>query len=357
MIRQKLGFCFLVVFAASCKHGQASEDSTSKESAIALVIPSMPAKVCETKFDHPDWVSKPLAYDAGDYSGILTKMVEIRSGYRPAMAPQTKGNILYLQGLGDSMMNHKPLFDRITAAGYGVIAFDYMGQGGSCGTMNNTRIATITGAQEKREIAVLAKAVWNLYRSELHDQEEPTAIIGWSTGGLAAYKFAAETAGKAWGKKFVLIAPGICPRTFVGKTTSLAEIQADYDAGNLKLMEILSENLTVATGLYETGKVSNPHVDAISPNSPVKVPKFAVNLLVSSYLSRHSWAPNQQIKGLVLLSDAADTYVDPECTREIFRKYPNFRIRQYDKALHEIDNEVPSTQRNVQNDIVNFLDE
>lgn len=70
--------------------------------------------------------------------------VDIRLGYLTAnSAVPFKGNILYYQGLGDSILNHDPLFSVLTNAGYRVIAFDYMGQGGSDGSMNHTSITNI----------------------------------------------------------------------------------------------------------------------------------------------------------------------------------------------------------------------
>ena len=69
---------------------------------------------------------------------------KIRSGYLAENPNVTfRGNIIYYEGLGDSMMNHMPLFQTLTQAGYRVIAFDYMGQGGSKGSMNDTRIYQI----------------------------------------------------------------------------------------------------------------------------------------------------------------------------------------------------------------------
>lgn len=57
---------------------------------------------------------------------------KIRMGYYPEQGV-FKGNILYYEGLGDSMLNHAPLFEKLSQNGYRVIAFDYMGQGGSSG--------------------------------------------------------------------------------------------------------------------------------------------------------------------------------------------------------------------------------
>ena len=62
---------------------------------------------------------------------IKYKKATIRTGLLKSDSLTSLGTILYLQGLGDSMMNHAPLFNHLNRNGYNIIAFDYMGQGGS----------------------------------------------------------------------------------------------------------------------------------------------------------------------------------------------------------------------------------
>ena len=386
--------------ATSCKQYKEVASSDIKGGAVQIVKPSQAKKVCpdsEKEFMLSGWLIRVLDFDKGNTAGFPHELVKIRTGYLPPKG-ESKGFVLYLEGLGDSMMNHAPLFEKIQNSGYGVIAFDYMGQGGSCGTMNDTLIQSQSPNGEKSEIGELAKAVWKSFSDKTNGQAQPSVIVGWSTGGLAAYKFAAAQSGAVWGKKFVLIAPGICPHAFVGKTTSLEDIKEDFAndvhhfvekisdnaailrggktlvnaaifsaeimTGNLALafdrkkihfMEIMSENLTTATKSYDSGQLVNPHTDEIMPKSPVMVPKFAANLLVTAYNARTSWHVESGIQGLVLLSDAKDGYVDPDCTRKIFASQPNFTIIQYPGALHEIDNEIPEIQTAMQNDIIKFL--
>ncbi len=65
--------------------------------------------------------------------------LSMRVGYS-LETTKLKGCILYLQGLADSIQNHAPYFSRLNDAGYRIIYFDYLGQGGSEGSMNDTRI-------------------------------------------------------------------------------------------------------------------------------------------------------------------------------------------------------------------------
>ena len=61
--------------------------------------------------------------------------------------------------------------------------------------------------------------------------------------------------------------------------------------------------------------------------------------------------------GLVLLSDSKDKYVDAEDTRAAVadKTSGRFEVIQYPKALHEIDNEIPSTAKKFRSDVISFL--
>lgn len=245
---------------------------------------------------------------------------EIRAGFL-AHQGKFKGNILYFQGLGDSMLNHDPLFSKLTKAGYRVIAFDYMGQGGSSGKMNRTRIEYIPWIGER---------VWNKFA--LNTSVFPVkTIIGWSTGGLAAY----VSAGTHKADKVILIAPGIAPRKIVGEA-----------------YEITIESLT--TDIY-FDRQSNPHRDEIKPNSPLKVPAFSIDLIATSEKMKDKKI-STAVKGLVLLSGEEDTYVNAEKTYKILaRSAPHFQIKHFPDALHEIDNERKEIRDSAHKEILNFL--
>jgi alpha-beta hydrolase superfamily lysophospholipase len=252
--------------------------------------------------------------------GVKFTRADIRAGYL-AHEGTFKGNVIFFQGLADSMLNHAPLFNKITKAGYRVIAFDYMGQGGSTGKMNKTRIEYIPWIGER---------VWNKFA--LNTNEFPLkTIIGWSTGGLAAYVSAIEH--KA--DKVILIAPGIAPRKIVGEA-----------------YEITLESLT--TDVY-FDRQSNPHRDAIKPTSPLKVPAFSVDLILTSEKMKNKPVSNA-VKGFVLLSGEDDTYVNAERTHRILEKSaPHFQVKAYAGALHEIDNERKEIRESAHRDILNFL--
>ena len=99
----------------------------------------------------------------------------------------------------------------------------------------------------------------------------------------------------------------------------------------------------------------DPHADPIRPDSPLKVPLFAANIIASSKIAKH-WTIPSAVKGLVLLSGPADTYVDGDKTRAILSENaPHFEVAAYPTALHEIDNEVPSVRAAMTAEILRFL--
>jgi len=250
----------------------------------------------------------------------------IRAGHMPHEG-NFKGNVIYFEGLGDSMLNHAPLFKKITKAGFRLIAFDYMGQGGSSGRMNKTRIDYIPWIGER---------VWNKLAINT-DKFPAKTIIGWSTGGLAAYVTASEN--KA--DKVILIAPGIAPKKIVGEGLF-------NDIPN----EITLESLT--TDVY-FDIASNPHKEEIKPNSPLKVPHFSACLILTAK-KMEDVKISKSIKGFVLLSGENDSYVNAEKTKKIISKNaPHFKVKSYAGALHEIDNERKEIRDVAHQDILKFL--
>jgi alpha-beta hydrolase superfamily lysophospholipase len=247
-----------------------------------------------------------------------------------------KGCVMYLQGLGDSILNHRELFKNLSLNGYRVITFDYQGQGGSSGSMNHSRI--YDKIYPKLEIGEQAKFVWdqlsNIKNKNGADcSYSQKMLIGWSTGGLAAYKLAHEK----WADQIVLIAPGLYPKKFVGEA-------ANSKYKMLTFAQVITES-TLTTNKFENK--TNPHIDPIKPTTPSVVPLFASNLLLSSQLS-HFWDIPEKTEGLVFLSGENDTYVDLKPTQKLLsEKARHFSIITYPEALHEIDNEVESTSKDL----------
>ena len=260
---------------------------------------------------------------------IKQKIQQIRIGYLKENPEKPfKGNILYYQGLGDSFLNHDPLFEVLINDGYRVISFDYMGQGGSSGSMNDTRIADIN-------------TLGDIVISALGNKTDPKySIIGWSTGGLAAYRKAYYDEGKTI-KSVIIIAPGIVPNYLVGEGLF-----------NWPIDEITMRTLTNNKFI----RVNDPHHDPISPTSPICVPSFALDLQKTAKKAQKNWAISDSIKGLVFLSGPNDTYVNAKKTRKVLHRLAHhFEMYTYKDALHEIDNEIPSISLDLQKRVLNFL--
>lgn len=276
-----------------------------------------------------DFLIQMLDYDT---KTPLVNKVNLRTAiFRESKEEKFKGCILYLEGLADSIRNHLPLFNALTRNGYRVLAFDYMGQGGSQGSMNHTRLRDLN--YPVLEIGNQAKTVWEKYtnyknKNGLTCSNSRKRVIGWSTGGLAAYKLAYE----GWADDIVLIAPGIYPKTFVGEAAHAHSMMFTFQ-------QVITER-TLTNNKFEDQQ--NPHMDPIKPISPALVPLFSANLLLTSNLS-HQWQIPERINGLVFLSGSDDTYVDKELTKvTLAEKAPHFSVVEFNEALHEIDNEIPT---------------
>lgn len=277
---------------------------------------------------HP-YLANPLVHD-----------VHLRTGYyTESKNTPFKGCVMYLEGLGDSVANQQPLFHHLSESGYRVVFFDYMGQGGSEGSMNNSRVTD--PINDSLQLSSQAKLVWNLYSHPCGTSKK--LVMGWSTGGLVGYKLARE----GWADAVILIAPGIHAKKFVGEAATSPEAL-------VALQPVISER-TLTRNTFKGGY--NPHVEKIKPDSPVKVPLFAANLLASSLLSQ-SWQINSKVKGLVFLSGVEDTYVDRNATMKTLKKNaPHFGVVAYDGALHEIQNEIPEVALDMYQKTTQFLDQ
>ena len=281
--------------------------------ALTLLLPLEVAAAPSTA-KPSNWVLSDVAQANG--SG---PPVRIRAGYfTESSKVPFRRNIVYLQGLADSMMNHDSFFRALSDAGHRVVAFDYMGQGGSGGSMNDTRIEGIVELAR----AVCAKFCRPMNRLPVY--------MGWSTGGLAAYWAATQSSVT---DTVVLITPGLSVKLVPGK------------------WGVITED-TLTSAKFAPGK--NPHVDPIKPKSPALVPLFATDLLAKSVKSRW-WEVRPNVRGFVALA-GDDKYADSTAVAERVRKNaPWFRVVNYPKARHEIHNEVPAIRDALVRDALAFL--
>jgi alpha-beta hydrolase superfamily lysophospholipase len=172
-------------------------------------------------------------------------------------------------------------------------------------------------------------------------------VIGWSTGGLAAYYAAAH----GLADRVVLIAPGIVAKN---------------------VFVITEKSLT--SDRY-AAKEEDPHLDPISPHSPLLVPHFACDLLRTGYAARGlvlgrpclsplpvttpakagAWKLPDAFPGFVALSDPNDKYVDAAKTLPVLSANTKFEVESYAGALHEIGNERAGIREKFFADVLAFL--
>lgn len=267
------------------------------------------------------------------------------------------GCIIYLEGLGDSILNHYPFFNKLRNNGFRVLLFDYLGQGGSEGNMSETRVTSKGDPfpkSKKYEIGEQAKFVWNRYAkidntiSTNSCKNHPKRIIGWSTGGLAAYRLANE----GWADQVILIAPGIAPKYCVGEAGGKGLIDCLNTVLDTDKTTITERTLTKNT--FAQG--NNPHLDKVKPDNFRQIKEFAINLLSTAYIQAPFWKIPKSKKGLVFLSGADDTYVNKDQTISILKKNaPHFQTTVYENALHEIDNEVPEISEEMHQKTIDFF--
>lgn len=275
----------------------------------------------------------PFAASEVSYAGHTLRVGQY------AESTEFRGCVLYLEGLGDSILNHEPLFASLSRGGYRVISFDYFGQGGSSGSMNETRVED--ALNPSTEIGTQARFVWGLHPECASSKKR---VVGWSTGGLAAYKLAVEK----WADAVVLLAPGLYPNTFVGEAALNSSLLWKVISWSpFELYPIIS-----LRSLTRDLNHSGAHVDGVSPRNPMMVPGFAKNLIVTSMIYR---SQTTDVPGLALLSGDEDTYVDRQKSEKMFKDLPHFIVHSYPGALHELDNELPEVRQNVQKRTLEFF--
>lgn len=252
-----------------------------------------------------------------------------------------RGCVLFLEGLGDSILNHEPLYRSLAQGGYRTITFDYFGQGGSSGSMNDTRVEDAKNPYV--EIGTQARFVWGLHPECASSKK---LVIGWSTGGLAAYKLAVEK----WADAVVLLAPGIYPNKFVGRAARQASLLWKV-IGHTGFKPEFYPVIGLETLTRDLDR-SHAHVEGVKPSSPTAVPLFALNLIVTSMLYRET---TTDVPGLALLSGDEDTYVDRKKSEKFFKTLPNFKVHSYPGALHELDNELEPVRVDVQKRALEFF--
>jgi alpha-beta hydrolase superfamily lysophospholipase len=339
---KNLSLALLVLLSAAC--ATTSDKKPDRDPAVSAEADDIDAREARL-------IDRSLVYwEDTNLGGLPFKQ---RTGY-VMEAPDVRflGCIIYLQGLGDSIKNHYPLFSLLSKYGFRVLAFDYLGQGGSEGSMNDMRVdfrmlADLSKkASIEYEIGYQAQRVWDYYSQKsdpIHGRNcsgSKKFVIGWSTGGLAAYFLAM----RKWANAVALIAPSVSPRWCVGESAK-------------NCLKALGDHIiTKRTLTHNTFQgATDPHLDPIKPDSPAELPMFVGNLMLSARFARSKPIP-VNVKGIAFLSGPSDAYVNAKKTYNIlYNKARHFQLIYYKDALHEIDNEMPDVLKDFQWRIAYFF--
>ena len=254
---------------------------------LLLTLPHWVHAQTEKPLCPTPWVCQKMLFSPNQLSFL--------AGYLPEKnGVPFRGNVIYFEGYGDSMLNHGQLFQALTDAGFRVIAFDYPGQGGSDGSMENFRMETIP---------LMGLQAWTSFALQ---SAPKMTIIGYSTGGLAAYMAAHETGNGRDIDKVVLLAPQLAPRLQLNRS-----IVRDFD--------------------------------------------FLLGLRLTAKAARE-WVIPQSVAGLAILSGKKDTHTDSRTAETVLKKTaPHFKISTYADASHDLDHERVEIALPVFNEIVEFL--
>lgn len=224
-----------------------------------------------------------------------------------------RGDVMYVHGLGDNVLNHDPLFQVWLDLGYRVIAMDLPSHGETTGYSLNCC-----------NFEMLGNFILEIDRRMKPDGDptRPMVLAGWSTGGLVALRMVQR---KLFEKHFrqpsalQLFAPGIGVRLKVG----------NWWGG------ITDDTLT--------RNPNPPHHGQAKPGSPYPVLPFAMRMVWESKLAQWGDLPAHLPTQVFLGGDDTDRYV----RNDIGRRWSNRQIDasksvwviQYEGAFHELDNE------------------
>lgn len=261
-------------------------------------------------------LSKELTIDAG-------LGCQLRAVVESPASEVASADVLFFPGFSDRADNHAPLFSQLTDSGFRVISFDYPSHGKTdCWNLNLHSMVSLEGLAQ---IVLLSPEI---------KSEAPLYLVGWSTGGLLAYRMLqrGQPAFRTV-KGAVLLAPGLSVYPVPGVM------------GFVTMDSLLSNP-------------NPPHLGEISPSTPLAYPLFGADLIATSLLARFESVPNKSVM-MLLGDDVLDVYANTPKIKKWFKtaRSADFVAYQCDGAKHELDNEIEPIGQNVRSLIINFLSE
>lgn len=258
-----------------------------------------------------------------------------------------KACVLYLEGLSDSFFNHQNLFSDLNRAGYRVLSFDYLGQGGSEGELSQMRVDSrlnqpfMTG--QEFEISEQAKWVWSHFQGACRNS--PKLVIGTNVGGLSAFKLAKEK----WADAVILLSPSLSPTYCIHEVSDRLVDRCNSD-------EVLPLEVPLAS--REPGSVPELAFEPPRPATLDEAKGFVINLVSTAYLRAPRWRVSKNgTSGLVFLPGVDDPELDREEARRILiHNAPDFTLISFEEARGNLDQERPEISTRLRRRLIKFLD-
>jgi alpha-beta hydrolase superfamily lysophospholipase len=233
------------------------------------------------------------------------------------------------------------LFNKLRQQGYRIVGFDYLGQGGSEGSLNNSSVGDITQA---------AQMVWDYYAKTkdpvFHRScaDSKKRVIGWSLGGLVGYYLAQLK----WSDTSVLINPLLAPKDPAGESEGT---RFPWFASSEVSHRTLTRN--------KFDRYTDPHLDPIKPKSYKDAWLFIQDMKIAAAGARNGRIDGTKQRILFLFSDLFDKYADNQESRRVIEANvkPFFRTQSFAEAFHELDNELPEVSEPVHQYTIDFFDE
>lgn len=223
-----------------------------------------------------------------------------------------KADVLFLIGFADRADNHGPLFRQLADRGFRVLSYDYPSHGETrCGNLNDHSYASLQR---------LTRAVVS---APLLASDRPLHIVGWSAGGLLAYRILQN------------------------------QVIADRKIVNAVLM---APALAVRflPGIY--------HDQFIEPDGSGSefylYPMFGANLLATARQARMDAPPKTPIQ-MILAGDSKDYYVNTPKIKQWWGQLnvESFGTIQCPNGYHELDNDQPPVGGMVRDFVADVLSE
>jgi esterase/lipase len=234
-----------------------------------------------------------------------------------------KSCALFIPGYADSFRNHLPLINSLNDNGYKVITFNFSGHDGSSGDSANFNFSwsderfdsleqKAAHSTSENSILYQAQYIWDKLAGDQNCSKEDRILIGFSAGGLAAYKMAIL----GWSNKVVLINPVLQAKSILNSLRP---------GGTFQSIKELNEARSLS---FPSSAIAGANKGTLN---------LIQQILVESELLGNI-LPSKNLKGAIFYSEN-DIYSDSEKVEDLLiSKAPHqFELHKYPNSRHRLD--------------------